>query len=332
MSPFGTEDTDKEPTAHRLLYGILGGVVVLCLVVVVKSLILPSPSHIRPEYVPEPDGAPPASDAPIDRTVSDPDSEDAVASPASGSETLQNADIEQVGTSSADAAPTPSPDDTPEQMPTPAPPIPEPTSPSTPTPTPTPEATPEPTMRPTPESTSQRSVSTHDAQALAFTAVVPNPVTLLGSFRSYQSVAAVTTQLEQSNHVVALEQRTQAVPDGIPPRDLTTLTVLEYRHWDVAGRLEMLFFNDRLYQTEFEPSDAAAYLEAQRRYLPDLPRERSGRSELVRGTLRIASSLDLAVSTVGEKLASRPFLLWQDLRLVEQRDEWDRLYGLKAVE
>ena len=47
--------------------------------------------------------------------------------------------------------------------------------------------------------------------------------------------------------------------------------------------------------------------------------------------LRIASSLDLAVSEVGRNLRTRPFVIWQDLRLVRQRDRWDARYAEDLV-
>jgi len=63
--------------------------------------------------------------------------------------------------------------------------------------------------------------------------------------------------------------------------------------------------------------------------VPQLPRERSGRSEFSEGPLRVASSIDLAVSEVGAALRTRPFVLWQDTRLIEQRDAWDRRFAGK---
>ncbi|TJY60011.1 hypothetical protein E4T66_12580 [Sinimarinibacterium sp. CAU 1509] len=166
--------------------------------------------------------------------------------------------------------------------------------------------------------------------ATKFTALAP-PVDLLSPFRSYMRVDAVMSDLQQGGYLPALESSHQPVSDDVPPHDVDIITVREYKHWDQSGRLEMTFFNDRLYQTEFEPEDAASYRAQQRKYLPELPRERSGRSEMTRGHLRIASSLDLAVSEVGAKLRSRAFLLWQDLRLVQQREEWDQRYALEAV-
>lgn len=170
-----------------------------------------------------------------------------------------------------------------------------------------------------------------DSEIAAFTRVEQDPVKLLGSYRSYIGVDEVVYGLERAGFKPLVESRHAAVADDAPPRNLDVVVVHQFRHWDVQGRLELQFFNDRLYQTEFEPEEPGIYLAAQRRELPQLKRERSGRSELIDGNLRIASSLDLAVSEVGRKLRTRPFMLWQDRRLVRQRDEWDRRFRTAAA-
>lgn len=169
-----------------------------------------------------------------------------------------------------------------------------------------------------------------DSEVAAFTRTEPDPVPLLGKYRSYMGVDEVVVGLEQSGFNPETESRHANVRAGVPPRDFDLITVNQYQHWGVQGRLELQFFNNRLYQTEFEPDEAEPYRTAQRRELPQLRRETSGRSELIQGHLRIASSLDLAVSDVGRSLRTRPFLLWQDRRLVRQRDEWDRRFSESA--
>jgi hypothetical protein len=240
-------------------------------------------------------------------------------------------------------SPTPSPTSTATPLPTPTP-----TSTATPAPVATPTASPTPTPTPTPTSTSEPEPElsaveaevyfeesleneTDELELAAFTRIESERVRLLGPYRSYQGVDEVVVGLERSGFLPIVESRHLPVRDGVPPRNLDTVTVNQYRHWDVPGRLELQFFNDRLYQTEFEPEDADHYVAAQRRELPQLTRRGSGRSELIVGNLRIASSLDLAVSQVGQQLRTRPFLIWQDRRLVRQREEWDRRFAAAAA-
>lgn len=238
---------------------------------------------------------------------------------------------------------TPSPTSTPESTPEPSPSA-EPLVVATATPvasaTPTAAATP-PTVEATDKLVAEDEAQVYfeeslgdemtDSEIAAFSRIEKDPVRLLGPYRSFASVDEVVFDLERAGFAPIVESRHPGVRDGVPPRDLDTVTVMQYRHWDVPGRLQLQFFNDRLYQTEFEPEDATRYKIAQQRELPQLKRETSGRSEYIVGHLRIASSLDLAISDVGRKLDTRPFLIWQDRRLVRQRDEWDRRFALAAV-
>ncbi len=246
----------------------------------------------------------------------------------------------------AQMTPSPEPVSTPAPTPTPTP-APTATATATPKPTATPKAaattapTPAAVAKVTAEPVAEEEVQVYAEESLAesaseteiaaFTRVEPDRVRLLSPYFSYTGVDAIVVDLEQAGFSPVVESRHPPVRSDVPPRNLDTVTVAQYRHWDVPGRLELQFFNDRLYQVEFEPDDADAYQAAQRRELPQIKREVSGRSEYISGNLRIASSLDLAVSDVGRKLGTRPFLIWQDRRLVRQRDEWDRRFALAAV-
>lgn len=221
--------------------------------------------------------------------------------------------------------------------------------------TPAPTATSKPTASAVPAATATAAVASEDAAAkpkadeafvyekeapnpndpddsaiAEFTAGVSDPVRLIGTFRSYASVDTVMFELERAGFNPIMESSSVRSRVGVPPRDLTTLNVSQFRHWNVAGKLTLQFFNDRLYQSEFEPEDPETYAKAQRRELSQVKSEKTGRAVWVGGNLRIASSLDLAISDVGQKLQSRPFLLWQDRRLVRQRDEWDRRFSLAS--
>lgn len=151
-------------------------------------------------------------------------------------------------------------------------------------------------------------------------------------FRSYAGLDEIRSALEAAHYEPQLVSRRARVPDGVPPSDLDIMTVDDYQHLGQAGTLELQFFNDRLYQLEFEPHDAAAYRAQFRRQWPQVGHEKSGRSEVINGSLRIASSLDLSVSEVGRALHSRPYVLWQDLRLLNQRNDWDYQFAKLAAE
>lgn len=159
-----------------------------------------------------------------------------------------------------------------------------------------------------------------DAQRLEF----PAP------FRSSASVDEAAGLLTRAGYAPRLQSHHAQVPDEVPPHDLDIIRVDGFRHLGQPGKLELQFFNNRLYQLEFEPSDAEAYRQQFRRQWPLLGRGPSGRGEQLNGPLRIASSLDLSVSEVGRVLDTRPFVLWQDLRLLRQRDEWNERFAKVA--
>lgn len=174
---------------------------------------------------------------------------------------------------------------------------------------------------------------TAEAVRAAYTASVPEArrLTFFAPFRSYAHLGDLRNELEQTGYEPQFNAHHVRVPADLPPSDLDIVTVKGYRHLDQPGTLELQFFNDRLYQLEFQPDDARAYREKFREQW-QLAREKSGRSEFIAGPLRIASSLDLAVSDVGQALHTRPYALWQDLRLIKQRDDWDQQFARAAAQ
>lgn len=168
----------------------------------------------------------------------------------------------------------------------------------------------------------------------AYTSAVPlaQRLPFFSPFTSYASVDEISGVLHAARYEVERRARHADVPPRLPPNNLDTLYVAGYRHLGEPGQLELQFFNDRLYQLEFEPADAQAYRQKFRTRWSNLRREKNGRSERVQGSLRIASSLDLATSEVGRALQTRPFVLWQDLRLIRQRDDWNLQFAREAIQ
>lgn len=108
---------------------------------------------------------------------------------------------------------------------------------------------------------------------------------------------------------------------------MVTLTVEGYPHLGTAGVLVLEFFNDRLMEVDFRPDDPSRYTARLHREYPLLKRGRTGHAEWRTSMLRIWSTVDLAKSKVGRTLGSEGVVLWQDLRLIQQRDDWDARFG-----
>lgn len=153
------------------------------------------------------------------------------------------------------------------------------------------------------------------------------PLLLMDGLSSYAGAADLAARFDAAG--LAWSSRRLARPPDrrYPPRALETLSVARYRHLGVEGRLTLELFNDRLYEIGFEPDDAAAMARALKQAEPQLQRDRNARWERVDGDLRLASNVEFASSPVGLSLRTRPYVIWQDLRLLRERDEWDRRFG-----
>lgn len=152
-------------------------------------------------------------------------------------------------------------------------------------------------------------------------------VPLLDGWLSYSDAASVRAGLSQRG-LTAREERLARPPSPrYPARELLTLSVENYAHGGVPGLLRLEFFNDRLFEAEFRPSDADAYARVLRRLEPQLRRDRNAKAESLLGERRVATNVYLAASDVGRSLRTRPFILWQDLRLIREREDWDAAYG-----
>ncbi len=149
----------------------------------------------------------------------------------------------------------------------------------------------------------------------------------LAEFHSYENLQAARDQLVKAGYEVGAKTLHTPFSELYPPHDMDTLSVEGYRHLDNEGTLNLEFFNNRLYEVEFIPLDSASYSPALHRAYPDLQRNRIGDALLLNGNLRISSNIDLVRSTVGQSLRAKPFVIWQDLRLVRQRDQWDKDYS-----
>jgi hypothetical protein len=163
------------------------------------------------------------------------------------------------------------------------------------------------------------------AETDRFMAVASDPVAMLDQMKSYDSLETVRAQLDAAKIQYTVAPLCPARTAKYPPRDRATVAGT-YRHLGVEGQLTLEFFNDRLYEATFVPSDAADYSPKLHAADKRLKRDRNGRSEQRVGNLRVASNVDFSLTDVGRNLNTKPYVIWQDLRLVELLDEWDRRF------
>ncbi len=165
------------------------------------------------------------------------------------------------------------------------------------------------------------------AETTLFRQIEEPRILLADIFRSYDSETLVATALEAAG--LQLQRKVQERPQDAryPPRRMTSFTVFGYRHLDSEGTLVLEFFNDRLMEVDFRPDDPVRYAPRLRSAFPALQSTGTGHAEQVAAPLRIWSSVELARSKVGKSLGSSGVVLWQDLRLIAQRDDWDARYG-----
>lgn len=159
-----------------------------------------------------------------------------------------------------------------------------------------------------------------------YTAVAAQTAPLAG-FRSYETIQDASAELRKAGYEPAVKAMHTPSSELYPPHDLDTITVEGYKHLDNDGTLNLEFFNNRLYEVEFIPSDSGSYAPALHQAYPELQRNRIGDAIFLNGYLRISSNIDLVRSSVGQSLRAKPFVIWQDLRLTRQRDQWDKDYS-----
>ena len=159
-----------------------------------------------------------------------------------------------------------------------------------------------------------------------FTEVAADPVTFLDSLKSYETVESVRARFDAAKLQYNVTPVRPAPSSKYPPRDRDTIVAGTYVHLGVPGQLTLEFFNDRLYEATFVPSEIDTYSDKLHKADKRLKQDRNGRAERIVGNLRVASNVAFANTDVGRSLQTKPYVIWQDLRLVKLLDEWDRRF------
>lgn len=164
------------------------------------------------------------------------------------------------------------------------------------------------------------------AETQKFTQVASDPVKMIDQLKSYDSVATVRAALDAKKVKYTVTPVRPAPSHKYPPRDTDTIVAADYPHLGVPGQLTLEFFNDRLFEATFVPEKLDEYVERLHAAEPRLKRERDGRTETLSGNLRLATNVDFASTDTGYSLQTKPYVIWQELRIKAQLDDWDRRF------
>ena len=159
-----------------------------------------------------------------------------------------------------------------------------------------------------------------------FTEKAADSVPFIDGMNSYDALDATLAKFGAAQLKFTATAAHPKPSSKYPPRDRDTVVVQEYKHLGVVGVMTLEYFNDRLYEATFVPSDPEEYAPKLHAADKRLKQDRIGRSEQVFGNLRVASNVDFANTDVGRSLRTKPYVIWQDLRLVTLLDEWDRRF------
>ena len=161
-----------------------------------------------------------------------------------------------------------------------------------------------------------------------FTMPTGQPLALLDSFHSYDKIETVQEALSAAGYTAQLLRNHKPHSSKYPPRDLDSLIVVQYRHLGVDGRLDLNFYNGYLFQAVFDVSKAEPYAAALESAEPALKRSKLGTAEAVDGKRRVLTNVYYSAGPVGRAAGSSGWVMWQDLKLVKLRDEWEAQFGL----
>ena len=151
-------------------------------------------------------------------------------------------------------------------------------------------------------------------QPESFVEVPANPTPLLQGFQSYASKEHVFANLQPKDTVQLVENSVLPPEDTRPPFSIYVVRIPTYIHIGHTGTLQLKFFNNRLQQTTFYPSDSAAYLAALNALGIDLSQGR----QFTAGYTATWSAVDYR---------GQVYVAWADKRLQEQSNRWISRYA-----
>jgi len=151
----------------------------------------------------------------------------------------------------------------------------------------------------------------------SFQKVEPERTKLIAGIESYQSAEEFKSSLAHSAlQQDVVDEGESSSPAGRPPFKFRTLAIKKFSHLGVQGDLFVTFFNNRLMETQFYPSDAGSYITAVEK------KEGLHFGEHKEIALPPHTLIRVAVDGKG-----KTYINWMDNRLYEEVDLWIMKYS-----
>jgi hypothetical protein len=151
----------------------------------------------------------------------------------------------------------------------------------------------------------------------SFTEVSLDRTRLIDGIKSYQSIEEFKIFLADSSFQWK-ESKDQPSPERKPPFNVHTITINNYSHLGITGELTVIFFNNRLMETDFYPYVVNRYIDTNTLYRAEgLKFDNGGESRLPPYTL-------VQVTTDHN---GRQRIRWSDSRLVKEFSLWIKKYS-----
>jgi hypothetical protein len=144
-----------------------------------------------------------------------------------------------------------------------------------------------------------------------------SPTALIDGFNSFQKQEDVTNQLTSNGLKWEVVSDSKSAGDNFRPEfNEMTIRIPNYQHLEIPGTLDLVFNNNRLYQTVFYPSDLAEYLKKFRsKFNQDME---VGKRIKVDGNTAVESQKDYQ-----EKI----YIRWSDERIMNEVSEWIKRFS-----
>jgi len=143
--------------------------------------------------------------------------------------------------------------------------------------------------------------------------VVSDPAELINGIRSYQTLYSTIQLLQAENQAFKVDEGQRVYDDKRLPFNIDTIMIQGYTHLQQSGKLELVFFNNRLQSTKFYPDNVPVYLEMLKKH---------SNIDLVANN-EVAYLENAKVRKYKETMGSKLLcIVWEDLRLVAEHNKW----------